>query len=167
MAAPHASSAFQIRPVTPADDAALGDVTRRTMTEFGAVGPGHSINDEEVGRMSAFYQPPAAAYWVVERDGRIVGGGGVGPLTGGDAGTCELRKMYFLPEARGHGLGRRLAEAALAFAKRAGYRQCYLETMTAMTTARALYEKLGFKRAATPKGHTGHFGCDAWYEKDL
>ena len=137
------------------------------MTEFGGVGPGHSIHDEEVGRMSAFYQPPAAAYWVVERDGRIVGGGGVGPLQGGDAGTCELRKMYFLPEARGHSLGRRLAEAALAFAHRAGYRRCYLETMTAMTAARALYEKLGFKRSATPKGHTGHFGCDAWYEKEL
>ncbi len=168
MAAPEASSpAFQIRPITPSDDATLGDVIRRTMTAFGAVGPGHSIHDEELGRMSAVYQAPKAAYWVVEQSGRIVGGGGIGPLKGGDAGICELRKMYFLPEARGHGLGRRIAEHALVFAKAAGYSACYLETMTAMAQARALYEKLGFKRTATPKGHTGHFGCDAWYEKEL
>jgi putative acetyltransferase len=104
---------------------------------------------------------------VVELEGAVVGGGGIGPLKGGDDGTCELRKMYFLPAARGHGLGRMVAERALAFAKTAGYTACYLETMTAMTTARALYEKLGFKQSGTPQGHTGHFGCDAWYEMDL
>jgi putative acetyltransferase len=158
---------FQIRQLRESDDAAIAQVIRRTMTEFGAVGPGHSINDADVAAMSAAYRAPRAAYWVVEREGRVVGGGGVGPLQGGDADTCELRKMYFLPEARGHGLGRQVAERILRFAKQAGYRRCYLETMQKMESARALYEKLGFTRAASPRGHTGHFGCDSWYEMDL
>ena len=48
-----------------------------------------------------------AAYFVVELDGRVVGGAGIGPLAEGPAGTCELRKMYFLGEARGQGQGQR------------------------------------------------------------
>jgi putative acetyltransferase len=160
---------LRLRRIRPEDDAALAAVIRATMTEFGATGAGHSINDPEVDHMSGAYADTRSAYWVLERDegGRIVGGGGIGPLAGGDPGTCELRKMYFLPEARGRGMGRRIAEEALAFAKAAGYRTCYLETMQKMEGARALYEKLGFVRSATPKGHTGHFGCDAWYERDL
>ncbi len=156
-----------VRPIEPRDDAALARIIREVQQEFGAVGPGHSGNDPEVDRMSASYQPPRAAYWVLEQDGAVLGGGGIGPLAGGDAATCELRKMYFAASARGQGAGRQIAERALAFARTAGYAHCYLETMSVMAQARALYEKLGFHRAGSPRGHTGHFGCDAWYEMDL
>ncbi len=155
-----------IRPIEPRDDVVLARIIREVQQEFGAVGPGHSGNDPEVDRMSGAYQAPHAAYWVAERDGAIQGGGGIGPLAG-DGTTCELRKMYFLPAARGRGAGRDIAERALAFARAAGYARCYLETMSVMVQARALYEKLGFRRAGSPRGHTGHFGCDAWYEMDL
>lgn len=164
---PTTPSAFTIRPITPADDAAIASVIRSVMPEFGASGPGFAINDPEVGAMHAAYARPRAAYFVVERDGKVMGGGGIAPLEGGDPDVCELRKMYFLPAARGKGLGRTVAQEILAFAKAAGYRRVYLETMTRMEDARRLYEKLGFRRSSTPQGHTGHFGCDAWYEKDL
>jgi putative acetyltransferase len=49
----------------------------------------------------------------------------------------------------------------------AGYTRCYLETMATMQRARALYESFGFERLPKPQGATGHFGCDAWYAKDL
>jgi putative acetyltransferase len=56
--------------------------------------------------MSRAYAEPRIAYFVVERDGRVLGGAGVAPLARRRCGdTCELRKMYFLPEARGIGAG--------------------------------------------------------------
>jgi len=155
-----------VRPIAPRDDAALAAIIRATMTEFGATGPGQSIHDAEVDHLSESYRSPRAAYWVVDRAGAVLGGGGIGPLAG-EPDTCELRKMYFLPAARGLGLGREIAERALRFARAAGYRRCYLETLERMTRARALYEKLGFARTDAPRGKTGHFGCDAWYEMDL
>ncbi len=161
------ASRFTIRPIEPRDDAAIARIIRDVQQEFGAVGPGHSGNDPEIAAMSAAYPAPRAAYWVVEQDGAVVGGGGVGPLAGADDATCELRKMYFDVAARGKGAGRAVAERAIAFARLAGYARCYLETMSVMVQARALYEKLGFHRAGSPRGHTGHFGCDAWYEMDL
>lgn len=160
-------SVVTVRPIRPEDDAALDRIIRRTMAEFGATADTHTLHEEEIAAMSAHYRPPAAAYWVVERDGEVMGGGGIGPLAGAPPELCELRKMYFVPEVRGLGLGRRIAEQALAFARQAGYRHCYLQTRDVMRQARALYEKLGFRRGAGPSGVTGQFGCDAWYDRAL
>lgn len=157
----------RLRPIEPRDDAALAAVIREVMPSFGAKGEGFAINDPEVDFMSRAYSGERACYWVAEQDGRLVGGGGFAPLEGGAPDTCELRKMYFLPEARGHGVGRELLELCLAEAKRRGFRCCYLETLENMTAARHLYERHGFARLARPEGHTGHFGCDAWYARDL
>jgi putative acetyltransferase len=137
------------------------------MTEFGAVGEGYSIMDPEVSRMSAAYADDRSAYFVIVRRREVLGGGGIGPLAGAPDDTCELRKMYFLPELRGRGMGRRLLDVCLAEARARRYRSCYLETLARMTTARAMYESAGFQPVARPMGHTGHFGCDAWYVKSL
>ncbi len=80
---------------------------------------------------------------------------------------CELQKMYFLPEARGQGMGERLLRRCLAFAKEAGYRLCYLETLKSMDQAQKLYQRLGFETLRAPMGATGHFGCDRWYALKL
>ncbi|MEZ4235176.1 MAG: bifunctional helix-turn-helix transcriptional regulator/GNAT family N-acetyltransferase, partial [Myxococcota bacterium] len=156
-----------VRPITPADDPQVQTLIRTVMPEFGASGPGFAIHDPEVDAMSAAYAPPAARYWVIERQGRIVGGGGYAALVGGEPGVCELRKMYFLPELRGLGLGARLLRMALDGARDAGYRTCYLETLEHMSRARRLYEAFGFRRLGAPLGATGHHGCDAWYALDL
>ena len=160
-------SAPVIRPIEPRDDAAVAAIIRTVMTSFGASGPGFAIHDPEVSGMSTAYARPRAAYFVVERDGVVVGGAGIAPLDGGDAGTCELRKMYFLPEARGLGLGRAMLERCLEAARALGYQRCYLETLTGMDQAQALYVKLGFTRIAGACGSTGHHGCDRFYEKML
>jgi putative acetyltransferase len=140
------------------------------MTEHGAVGSGFAIIDPEVTCMSGAYDPrakPPAGYFVLADDGRILGGAGFGPLTDGEPGVCELRKMYLLPEARGAGHGRRLLRHVLVAAKQAGYPRCYLETMATMHRARALYASFGFTPLPGPMGATGHYGCDAWYCLDL
>jgi putative acetyltransferase len=161
------TAAYTIRPITEADNAAVAAIIRAVMPEFGANGPGFAIHDAEVDTMTQSYAIPRAAYFVVERDGVVLGGGGVAALAGGDEDTCELRKMYFLPALRGLGAGHALIALCLAKASEFGYRRCYLETLSGMDAAQALYLKNGFERIAGPLGGTGHFSCDKYYLREL
>ena len=158
---------YTIRPIEARDDAAMAAIIRGVMPEFGACGSGFAINDPEVDWMHRAYSAPRSAYFVVEVDGEVVGGGGVAPLEGGDADTCELRKMYFLPRARGLGAGAKVMELSLKKAREFGFRRCYLETLTGMDAAMRLYERSGFRRIDAPMGATGHGGCDIWYLREL
>jgi putative acetyltransferase len=154
---------FDIRLIQPSDAKAVANVIRTVMPEFGAGGAGFAIHDREVDDMYTAYTSPGTTYYVCEADGKILGGGGIGPLAGGDSDYCELKKMYFLHEARGLGLGQKVLEACLQAAKTKGYRFCYLETFNTMTKAMKLYEKAGFKKIDGPLGNTGHFACDRFY----
>lgn len=161
------SPPFQLRPIRPDDDGAIAAIIRSVMPEFGADGPGFAIHDPEVNNMSTAYSIARAAYWVVEVNGRVVGGGGIAPLRGGDENTAELRKMYFLPEARGLGAGSALLRHLLRVAQDFGFVHVYLETLTGMDAAQRLYEHLGFRRLDKQLGSTGHFGCNRFYMLDF
>jgi putative acetyltransferase len=161
------SAEFRLRPIEAADDAVMAQIIRSVMPEFGASGPGFAINDPEVDHLSAAYAGPRAAYFVLERGARVVGGAGIAPLAGAGADVCELRKMYFLPEARGQGQGRRMLQHCLAAARERDFKRCYLETLTGMDTAMHLYARAGFTPLCTPLGATGHFACDRYYVLDL
>jgi putative acetyltransferase len=156
-----------IRPIEPRDSAAIAAIIRTVMPEFGADGPGFAIHDPEVSDMHAAYTRPRSAYFVVEHDGVVVGGGGVAPLEGGEADVCELRKMYFLPAARGIGAGNAMLLRCLETARDLGFKRCYIETLTGMDAAQALYQKHGFTPLCAPLGGTGHFGCDRFFIRDL
>ena len=158
-----AEGSYLLRPIETRDDAAMARIIRTVMPEFGATGSGFAINDPEVDWMSRAYGEPRSAYFVVERDGKVIGGGGVAPLAGGDESICELRKMYFLPEARGIGAGAAMMARCLQAARGFGFSQCYLETLRGMDAAMRLYERSGFERIQTPLGATGHGGCNAFY----
>ena len=154
---------YQLRPIEARDDATMARIIRTVMPEFGATGSGFAISDPEVDWMSRAYAAARSAYFVVERDSVVIGGGGVAPLVGGDDGTCELRKMYFLPEARGIGAGAAMMERCLESARGFGFSQCYLETLSGMDAAMRLYERTGFRRIDAPLGATGHGGCNTFY----
>lgn len=156
-----------IRPIRASDNAAVACIVRSVMTEFGAVGCNFSISDPEVDAMYQAYPPPSAAFFVVEAEDTVLGCGGMGPLASGPADVCELRKMYFLPELRGTGMGTKLLAAILQSARQAGYRRCYLETLGNMSAARRLYLKHGFEPLDAPLGSTGHSGCNSWMIRDL
>jgi putative acetyltransferase len=158
---------YRIRPIEPRDNAAVAAIIRTVMPEFGADGPGFAIHDAEVDDMHASYSRTRCAYFVVERGGKVIGGGGVAPLDGGDTAVCELRKMYFLPEARGIGAGARMMQLCLDAARELHFKRCYLETLTGMDAAQSLYRKYGFQPIAAPMGGTGHFSCDRFYIREL
>jgi len=158
---------FRLRRIEARDDAAVAAIIRRVMPEFGAVGDGFAINDPEVDWMHRAYSGPRSAYFVVERDGVVEGGGGVAPLEGGQADVCELRKMYFLPSLRGLGAGAAVMARSLEAARAFGFRRCYLETLCGMDAAMRLYERTGFRRIDGPLGATGHGGCNTFYLLDL
>ena len=158
---------LEIRPIERKDNAVIADIIRLVMTEFQAVGCGYSISDTEVDDMHSAYAPERSAFYVVVLDGRILGCGGFGPLAGAEADTCELRKMYFKSELRGLGVGTQLLKLCLNEAARAGFRNCYLETMDNMEQAQRLYGKYGFKYLDKPMGKTGHTSCGTWMAREL
>lgn len=161
------SDGYVIRRIVARDDAAVSRIIRGVMTEFGATGPGYSILDEEVQHMSAHYADKRSAFFVILSGKRVLGCSGVAQLEGGDPDTCELRKMYFLPELRGKGMGMKLILHCLDVARELGYSRCYLETLAAMHHARHLYRKTGFKDIDAPLGNTGHSKCNSWMLLEL
>ena len=163
----HDNSIPTLRLITKNDIEEVAKIIRTVMTEFEAVGCGYSISDSEVDDMFTAYLPEGSAFYVVEADDRILGCGGFAPLTGGDKETCELRKMYFLPELRGTGMGAQMLKLCLDEARRDGYRHCYLETMEGMDKARSLYEKHGFEYLDKRMGDTGHSSCGTWMSMEL
>ena len=163
----HSDPVFFLRPIEPRDDPAVAAIIRAVMPEFGAGGKGFAIHDAEVDAMCATYANPRSAYFVIEIGGKVVGGGGVAPLENGEPDVCELRKMYFLPEARGLGAGNAMIMRCLEAAQAFDFKRCYIETLTGMDAAQALYRKHGFTPLCAPMGNTGHHGCDRWFIRDL
>src|SRR5688500_16936099 len=112
-----------IRPIAASDNPYLARIVKDTLTEFGANHPGTVYYDATTDALYELFQTKGATYSVAELNGMILGGGGIYPTDALPADTCELVKMYLLPQARGTGLGRALIEKSLAFAKEAGYTQ--------------------------------------------
>lgn len=156
-----------IRQINPSDNPILARIVRDTLAEFGANRPGTVYFDATTDTLFEVFRKDRSIYYVAEVNGNIVGGGGIYPTDGLDPDTCELVKMYLLPQARGLGLGKTLIEKCLAFANDAGYKKVYLETMPELKQALAVYAKYGFEYLKAPMGNSGHTGCELWMLRQL
>jgi putative acetyltransferase len=166
--APVSLASFTIRTIEEKDNAAIAHIIRTTLEEFGANHPGTVYFDDTTDALfQLFSQTTGSVYYVAEYQNELVGGGGIFPSPGLPDGTCELVKMYLLKKVRGLGLGKLLIQKALDFAKGAGYKNVYLETMPELKQALNTYAKLGFEYIDHPMGNTGHFGCDLWMLRPL
>jgi putative acetyltransferase len=156
-----------IRKIEQKDNQALGEIVQKVLMEMGAPKVGTAYADPHLFSLFETYDKPKAIYFVVEKDGKVIGGAGVDQLQNSKENICELQKMYFLPEARGLGFASKLMNMCLQAAKDFGYEKCYLETMPYMEDAQKLYKKVGFTYLDKPMGDTGHSSCPVWMIKEL
>ena len=156
-----------IREIESEDNPKIAKAIRSVLIEMGVPKVGTAYEDVALDCMTETYDKPRKAYFVVVSGNEILGGAGISQLDNYEGNVCELQKMYFMPEARGKGLGSEMMQKCLSFAKQVGFEQCYLETLRYMKDARKLYRKVGFKSLDKPLGDTGHYSCTEWMIKDL
>ncbi len=158
---------FKIREIQLKDNPKIAKVIRKILIEFGVPKVGTAYADKILDTLYEAYDTENAIYYVIEKEGEIFGGAGIKQLDNYEGNVCELQKMYFLPDARGIGMGSKMMETCLQKAKEFGFEQCYLETLPYMEDARKLYRKAGFKDLDAPMGDTGHYSCNLWMLKEL
>jgi putative acetyltransferase len=161
------SKDFIIREIESKDNSELANVVRSVILEMGAPKIGTAFEDKATDQMFETYQKERAIYYVVEHNNNVVGGAGIAGLDKFEGNTCELQKMYFLPIARGKGLGSKLISVCLEKAKELGFENCYLETLPYMKAAVKLYQKNGFTNLKTSLGNTNHYSCNVWMIKKI
>lgn len=131
---------------SPAD---LADVRKLFDEYVASLGIDLSFQDveREFSDLPGKYAAPAGLIVLArDRAGQPAGCAALRPLP--QAGLCEIKRLYVRPQARGHDLGRRLAETIIAHAKKTGYRRIVLDTLASMHAAQKLYASLGFKPTA-------------------
>ena len=161
------SKDFIIREIKPTDNKEVAKIIRSVILEMGAPKLGTAYEDKATDTMFETYQKENSSYFVLEHNNTIVGGAGIAQLDNYDGNVCELQKMYFLPIARGKGLGSKLITICLEKAKELGFETCYLETLPYMKAAVKLYNKYGFKNLDKPMGNTCHYNCNVWMIKEI
>ncbi|MEL6158049.1 MAG: GNAT family N-acetyltransferase [Cyanobacteria bacterium J06627_32] len=153
---------FLIRDWVVGDRDAAASVVKTVLEEYGLgweVSCG-GCSDQDAVEVEKYYLQTGGEFWVVERQGEIVGTGGYYPIERGDK-AVEIRKMYLLPAARGQGLGRFLLGKLEQAAAQKGFAEIWVETATALKEAVRLYERNGY----SPKSGVETERCDKVYSK--
>ncbi|MBW4717690.1 bifunctional helix-turn-helix transcriptional regulator/GNAT family N-acetyltransferase [Saccharothrix obliqua] len=131
---------YLLRPLQPGD---LGWVVQRHGVRY-ALEYGYDVTFEAlVAQVVAEYAggSEGSAGWIAEVDGEAVGSVF---CVRRDAEVAQLRLLLVEPEARGLGIGKRLVEECVRFARRTGYRRVVLETVSEVEVARGIYRRVGF-----------------------
>ena len=145
-----------MRRLTLQDNPAIARVIRQVSAEYGLTADkGYTVADPNLDELYQVYSQPGHAYWVVEFDGEVVGGGGIAPLAGSESAI------------RGKGLAKKLALMAMEQAREMGFKRCYLETTAFLKEAIGLYEHLGFQHIDYALGCTGHVDCEVRMLREL
>ena len=110
-----------------------------------AVDLGFQHFDQELVSLPGAYSSPRGALFLARADGLAAGCIGLRPFSNS---VGELKRLYVLPAFRGRGFARSLVLSAIAAARSIGYSALFLDTLSSMRSAIALYESIGFQRTA-------------------
>ena len=102
--------------------------------------------DDELSGLPGRYAPPSGALLLARDGSELLGCGAFRAFGERDKRTCEMKRLYIRPCARGIGLGQRLAESLIQRAVELHYSTMLLDTLDSLTSAIRLYEMLGFER---------------------
>ena len=145
-----------LREALPADMAwVVQQHGEQYLREYGWNSEFEALVTDIVAKMLAQHDPVWERGWIAEIDGLPVGSVFVVKKS---ATQAQLRLLLLTPEARGLGLGARLTDECITFARALGYQTMILWTHSNLTVARAIYAKRGFKRVQSEPYHG--FGCD-------
>lgn len=97
--------------------------------------------DKELATLPGKYSPPTGTLLLAKKNRRAIG---CIALIGLDQTTCELKRMYVIPEFRGFGIGRQLVQKLIEVAKELGFERMILDSHYTMVEAHSLYRSMGF-----------------------
>jgi putative acetyltransferase len=152
---------FTIRNWQQSDRAAAASVIQQVLQEYGLSWEPTGA-DRDVVEVETAYLNVNGEFWVVERQGQIVGTAAYYPIARGNQ-AVEIRKMYLLPEIRGKGLGKYLLEQLEDAIALKGFQEIWLETASILKEAVILYENSGYLRTTGVETQR----CDRVYLKSL
>lgn len=156
-----------LRQIKESDNLILAQIIRASLKSYGLDRPGTVFTDPTTDDLATLFKTPGSVYFVAEEDGDILGGCGIFPTKGLPPGCVELVKLYLKPVSQGKGLGRKLMETSIEWAKENHSTHIYLETFAELASAVTLYQKLGFENLNQPMGESGHHACEIWMLKSL
>lgn len=88
-----APQTFTLRHIAVQDNAAIAAVIRQVSAEYGLTADkGYTVADPNLDELYELYSQPGSAYWVVEKEGEVVGGGGVAPPPAASRISASCRK---------------------------------------------------------------------------
>jgi putative acetyltransferase len=135
-----------IRSATNADQSQIKALVFSVLAEYG-LSPDSQTTDADLDDIEGNYIRAGGLFELVEdSQGHLLGTVGLYPL---DNETCELRKMYLAPHARGRGLGSAMLERTLAQARQLGFTSVTLETANVLKEAIHLYTRIGFRQTTS------------------
>jgi putative acetyltransferase len=139
---PENLSHLTIRSATNDDCERVAELVFEVLGEFGLEAD-PKTTDADLQDIEANYLQRGGLFEVIEDEqANLLGSFGLYPL---DKTTCELRKMYFVPSARGLGLGKYVLQRSIARARELGFKEIVLETSSKLIAANRLYAQFGFR----------------------
>lgn len=155
-------SPFKIIPASSENQEEVREIIFSVLREFGLVPDPKTVDNDLWNIEEEYWEKGGIFELLLDENDKIVG---TFALYNCGNNIAEIRKMYFLPETRGKGLGKKVMQYLIDLAKEKGFTKLQLETASVLKGATQLYQKFGFKEINSE--HIVVDRCDKAFEMNL